>query len=113
MPIALGPSGFHESYEAPLNPIPTTEGPVLGICCTRIDECHAAYDASGFTGFFGNRNYGFDQTYLEFLRRVKGVRRLMIWDTKLKNVDGIYEARDLSNIAESTTNAPGSISSDS
>jgi len=92
MSIELRESGFREWRDY-------VKGvPGLGVDSDRIDECVAYYREHEFGGLFGNPSFGFNQDNLDFLTKTTSVKWLWFWDVALRDIDALYELKELSDI---------------
>lgn len=89
MSIELKDSGFYEWQD-------NIEGvPAMGVETDRIDECLAHYHRQGYRGLFGHPSFGFTQDNLDFLSRATNAKWLWFFDISLRNVEPIYELKEL------------------
>lgn len=87
MPIERKSNGFLEWDAEPRLGL----GRRLGIESGRVEECMAHYNAGGFTGVFGSRQFGFIDRNLDFLNLAQiPPSDIWFWDVDLTNVDAVY-----------------------
>ncbi|MBI1325130.1 hypothetical protein GC170_18350 [bacterium] len=95
MPIELGQSGFYEWQDHPFWRQPDPPGAGLGVRSDRIGEFVDHFVSGGFEGIFGHKGFGFEQADLNFLRRTPQAKWLWFWDSKLNDIEAIYELNEL------------------